>query len=54
MQTITLTNGAKIVDVQLIDKIKDNGEQYTIAVKGKRVFKIADRYAEIIRWRELK
>ena len=39
MTTIRLTNG-KTIKATVIDKIDDNGNQYSIAISGKRVYHV--------------
>lgn len=37
MTTITLKTGKKIIVDSMVDYIKDSGERYTLAIKGKEM-----------------
>ena len=54
MIRITLTNGKKISGVTLVDKLLENGDRFTLAIKGSRIFQIESRDADGVYWKELK
>lgn len=54
MERIKLVSGKVISGVKLVDKIDNNGSQYTIAVKGNKIYKIIERTAEENLWEEVK
>ena len=54
MTRITLTTGKKIIVDSIVDYIKDDGERFTLAIKGDDLYKIASRDAEGIYWEKVK
>lgn len=54
MARITLTNGKKMSGVALVDKLLENGDRFTLAIKGSRIFQIESRDADGIYWKEIK
>lgn len=54
MIRITLTTGKKIIVNNLVDYIKDDGERYTVAIKGGNLYKIVSRDAGGIYWEKVK
>ena len=54
MTRITLTTGKKVIVNNMVDYIKDNGERFTLAIKGDDLYKIVSRDADGIYWEKVK